>query len=376
MAGIYIHIPFCKTHCSYCDFYSVTNSKNTSGIVDSICAEFVLRNNYLAGEPVETIYFGGGTPSYIATELLEKILLKIYSSFSVPASAEITIEVNPDDINSGKAKEFSKIGFNRASMGIQSFNDKILTILKRRHNSRQAVESIKILKEAGFTNLSIDLIYGIPGMTYYDWEKTLEQAVSVNVPHISAYHLTIEKGTELYSLFVKREITDFSDYESERFYTLLCDILKKNGYEHYEISNFSLPGYKSKHNNGYWDGKKYLGAGPSAHSFNGISRQWNVSDTNKYISEIQKKGKCFSVEKLTEKDRYNEYLLTRLRTSQGVSLSEINELFGQKYLSHFLKQAGRHLKSKYLAEINNNTILIPENKWFISDGIISDLCKI
>ncbi len=376
MAGIYIHIPFCKTHCSYCDFYSVTNNKNIAGIVDSICTELVLRNHYTEGEPIETIYFGGGTPSYIATEFLEKILQKIYSSFPVSSSAEITLEVNPDDINVKKAKEFSKTGFNRVSIGIQSFEDKHLTFLRRRHNSRQAATCVEILKDAGFSNISIDLIYGIPGMTQEDWKETLEKTVSFNVSHISAYHLTIEKGTKLYTLFLKRTLPPVSESKSEAFYTVLCETLKKSGFEHYEISNFSLPGYKSKHNNSYWNGKKYLGAGPSAHSFNGVSRQWNLSDINKYIPEIHKNGKYYTIEKLSKKDRYNEYLLTRLRTHNGISFSELSGLFGQVYLAYFLQLADRHLKTKNLVKNNKNIVIIPENKWFISDGIILDLYKI
>ena len=376
MAGIYVHIPFCKTHCSYCDFYSIIDEKKIDVVIESICQELVLRKEYLGGELIETIYFGGGTPSYVSTEFLEKILQKIKANYVVSEIAEITLEVNPDDIYKEKAEEYLNLGFNRVSVGIQSYNDLHLKFLNRRHDANQAINVIEILKKAGFSNISIDLIYGIPGMTPDEWKKNVEQAIIADVKHISAYHLTIEKGTELFSQLKKGKITLVSDIESEDNYITLCELLKKNKFEHYEISNFSKPGFKSKHNTSYWEGKKYVGFGPAAHSFNGLSRQWNVSNTNEYMDGIKKNEKYFIQEKLSKKNRYNEYILTGLRTNEGVYLSKLRDNFGNKYQAFFLQQIEKHLKNEHLVEKQKNNWIIPEKKWLVSDGLIADLCMV
>ena len=376
MAGIYIHIPFCKTHCSYCDFYSVTDNKNINKIIDTICSELDLRKVYLEEEKIETIYFGGGTPSFIETEYLEKIINKIRALFIVSEDAEITVELNPDDVTNEKARKLLKIGFNRASLGIQSFDDKILTFLKRRHTAIQAISSVRSLKDSGFSNISIDLIYGIPRMKIIDWEKTIKMGLELKIQHISAYHLTIEKGTELHRFFLKGALENVTEDESEMQYDTLCRILKKNNFKHYEISNFSKSGFESKHNKSYWEGKKYLGVGPSAHSFDEKSRQWNFSNLDEYISGVYGESKYFKSEKLTKKDKYNEYLLTHLRTDKGVDKNEMLKLFGKTYLEYFNQQSENHIQGKKMVFIDSNRIIVPENFWFVCDGILSDLCKI
>ena len=375
MAGIYIHIPFCKTHCNYCDFYSVDSTDLFLELVEAICKEIEIRKSYLDSEKISTIYFGGGTPSFISTKDLNKILSKIFEVFTISTKAEITIEVNPDDITESRAKKYIAMGFNRVSIGIQSFSDKYLQFLNRRHNSAQALKSIELLKKAGFSNISIDLIYGIPGLTLKEWESTLEKALSVNVNHISAYHLSYEKGTVLYSLHRKGLIEPITEDESEWSYKILCRILKRNGFDHYEISNFSKTGFQSRHNQSYWENEKYLGLGPSAHSFDQKSRQWNFSDNKKYIAEVARQGKFYNYEKLSKQDRYNEYLLTRLRTKKGISLNSLADLFGEPYFTYFNKQAIRHMRVGDLIHKKDGTVYIPERKWFISDGILADLCR-
>ena len=376
MAGIYVHIPFCKSMCAYCDFYSVSDTGNAKELIDAVCKEIEQKKNYLNSELIETIYVGGGTPSFIDEKLLYRIIKTIYELYNVSENAEITIEINPDDITKEKAKKIKDIGFNRISVGVQSFNDNYLTFLKRRHNVNQAMKAIQTLMQEGFTNLSIDLIYGIPDMTLKDWVKDLNTAVSSEVAHISAYHLTIEKGTELFSLLKNGKLEIVKDEISYRMYELLCEILNQHNFIHYEISNFSKPEMFSKHNKSYWEGNKYLGTGPSAHSFNGVSRQWNVSDNKKYIYGILNNESYFTTEKLTKKNRYNEYVLTRLRTDSGVSLSDLMEYFGTGFLEYFLKQAEKHFKEGNMFQSANGFITIPEKKWFVSDNIISDVCKI
>lgn len=376
MAGIYIHIPFCKTRCHYCDFFSCTDQNEISTIINAIIKEIELKKEYLAGEIIETIYFGGGTPSYISAKFVGQILKTIYTTFTVVKSPEITIEVNPDDITYAKAKTYLNIGINRISVGIQSFENNILRFLGRRHNSLQALSTIEILKDTGFKNISLDLIYGIPNLSQKEWEKTINQVIKLGIQHISAYHLSIEKGTVLHKLLIDNKITLLPDDDGLLQYLLISEMLKKSGYVHYEISNFCELGFESKHNSSYWFGKKYAGFGPSAHSFDVNSRQWNISSINQYVNQINNNYSYFKKENLTLKKKYNEYILTRFRTIQGVTLKELSVLFGDHYLKYFIAGAQKHLNQKSLIQVKKERFIIPENKWFISDIIISDMCKI
>jgi len=376
MAGIYFHIPFCKTRCSYCDFFSSVSEACIPKIIKAEISEIKLKKEYLCNKPIKTIYFGGGTPSFLTVENIERLLNSVYRHFKVISLPEITIEVNPDDINLQKSKSYISLGINRVSIGIQSFYDDILSFLNRRHNTTQAINSIETLKRSGFTNISIDLIYGVPNLTQKKWEKTIEIATQLNVQHISAYHLSFEKGTKIYNQLNKKEIFALNEDESFEQYALLCKELHNNGYEHYEISNFSLPGYISIHNNNYWQGKKYAGIGPSAHSFNGHSRQWNVSDLKNYIAGVKSISNYFSKENLTKNQKYNEMLLTHLRTSNGIATKEISNNFGEPMLKYFLKSVQPFIVNGKIKLTNNHRYIISEVDWFISDGIIANLCKI
>jgi oxygen-independent coproporphyrinogen III oxidase len=376
MAGIYIHIPFCKTRCHYCDFFSCINQDDISPVIAAIIKEIELRKEYLGEEIIETIYFGGGTPSFVSVKYIDQLLKAIYTFFPVVKFPEITLEINPDDITNTLVKSYLKMGINRISMGVQSFDDNILEFLGRRHNSQQAIKTIKILQNTGFKNISLDLIYGIPELTQNTWNKTIDQATEFEIQHISAYHLTIEKGTVLYQQLTNNIISIISDEDSQIQYQLLSEKLNKSGFIHYEISNFSKPGFESKHNSSYWSGKKYAGFGPSAHSFNNHSRQWNVSNNNQYIDRIKAGCFYFKKENLTQKKIYNEHVLTRLRTNRGINLNELSILFGDEYLQYFLSLIKRHLAQNNLIHINKDQIIIPEKSWFISDRIISDLLKV
>lgn len=376
MAGIYFHIPFCKTRCSYCDFFSSVSEADIAKIITAEIKELELKKNYNCNETIETIYFGGGTPSFIAEKNIEQLLNAIYKNYKVCDNPEITIEVNPDDINIKKSESFFSVGINRISMGTQSFNDDILLFLNRRHDSKQAIKSIEILKKTGFKNISIDLIYGIPNLTMEEWEKTIDTALGLNIQHISAYHLSFERGTKIQKQLKTKEIIALKDEESANQYNLLCKKLKMKDFEHYEISNFSLPGLNSIHNSSYWQGKQYAGIGPSAHSFDKNSRQWNVSDIEKYLSGITSEKNYFTKESLTLNEKYNELILTRLRTNKGITIKEITDNFNDNILAHFLKEAESLTIYNKLTINHNNSYVISEKNWFISDGILSQLCII
>ncbi len=376
MAGIYFHIPFCKTRCSYCDFFSSVSETDISKIIKAEIKELELKKEYLNNEIINTIYFGGGTPSFISEKDISVLLNAVYKNYKVCDNPEITIEVNPDDINIQKAKTYFSFGINRVSMGTQSFNDDILKFLDRRHDSKQAINSIEILKKSGFNNISIDLIYGIPNLTNKVWEKTIEAALTLNIQHISAYHLSFEKGTKIHKQLKTKEIFALHDDESVNQYNILCKKLKNNSFEHYEISNFSLPEFNSKHNSNYWQGKKYAGIGPSAHSFDGNSRQWNVSNIEKYLTGIYLEAGYYEKENLSLNQKYNELLLTRLRTNKGITDKEIFDNFGEIFLTHFLTEIKLLTNCNKIKITNNNNYGISEEDWFISDGIIAQLCKI
>lgn len=372
MAGIYIHIPFCKTRCAYCDFYSTTHEAWKQQYVDAVCKELVQRKDYLKGETVDTIYMGGGTPSQLSIAQLNALFATIEAHFPLSKHPEITIEVNPDDVSDSYAEGLKQTPVNRISMGIQTFDDATLRILNRRHTKQIARMATMRLREKGFQNISIDLMYGLPGETIEQWENDLQQAIALNVEHISAYHLTYEEGTPLYRRLQQGEVSEVSEELSLTFFNKLIDALTKAGYQHYEISNFCKPGMHSRHNSSYWQGIPYLGCGAAAHSFDGTSRQWNVADIKNYIKGIETNAPCYEIEALDNATRYNEYIMTGLRTSHGISLDEVAERFGQSLADTCKKSATPHLESgKLITE--ENRIKLSREGIFVSDAIICDL---
>ncbi len=372
MAGIYIHVPFCKTRCIYCDFYSTTRSELKEQYIQMLCREIVMRREYLQGEPVETVYFGGGTPSQLTVADFEALFTAIESTYGLDHCQEITLEANPDDLTREYLQTLSTLPFNRLSMGIQTFHDETLALLRRRHTASQAIEAVGRCRDAGFGNISIDLIYGLPGEIPERWESDLSQAIALDVEHISAYHLIYEEDTPIYKMWQDRKVSQADEEDSLRYFTRLIDRLTTAGYEHYEISNFCRPGRASRHNTSYWQGIPYLGCGPSAHSFNGHAREWNVSSLTEYIRGIETGNRVFETEERDTATRYNECIITALRTSQGLSLQKLRSEFGNNFSDYCLRMAHTYLQSGKL-EINNDHLRLTRTGIFISDGIMSDL---
>ncbi len=371
MSGIYIHIPFCKQACHYCDFHFSTSMKKKDEMVMALDKEIQMRKNEFRDEVVETIYFGGGTPSRLQIADLRLQIDTIYKNYKVAEIPEITIEANPDDLSEDYLIELSKIGINRLSIGIQSFFEDDLQLMNRAHN---AAEAKKCIEEATqyFDNISIDLIYGIPGMSNEKWKQNIETALSFGIPHISSYALTVEPKTALNKLIQTGKIAKPNDEVAEAHFQILVETLENNGFIHYELSNFGKENYFSKNNSAYWLGKKYIGIGPSAHSYDGISRSWNISNNALYIKSLSANKLPNEIEILSKTDRYNEYIMTSLRTIWGVSLDRIEQEFGKKYLDYLQKQAQKFIKDELL--FLENSILKPTPKGkFLTDGISSDL---
>ena len=372
MAGIYIHIPFCKRRCIYCDFFSTTRSEEKPTYVHALCQELEMRKNYLEGEEIETIYLGGGTPSQLSEDELKEIFTYIYKVYSVSPDAEITLEANPDDLTPEYVAMLRQLPINRISMGIQTFQEETLKLLHRRHTAQQAIEAFKRCREAGFQNISIDLMYGLPGETLDTWKEDLQQAIALHPEHISAYHLIYEEGTALWKLREQHQVEEADEDLSLTLFSTLIDELTTAGYQHYEISNFSLPGLHSRHNSSYWLGKKYIGCGPSAHSYNGTSRQWNIASLDAYISNMENGEPCFEVEELDLYTRYNDFIITRIRTHWGLPLSHLQAEFGDELYRYCLRMARPHIEQGML-QIQENTLRLTRRGIFISDGIMSDL---
>jgi oxygen-independent coproporphyrinogen-3 oxidase len=371
MAGIYVHIPFCRKACHYCNFHFSTSTHLQNAFVSALLQEIELRKKY-ATEPISTIYFGGGSPSILPPVDIKDILTKIFTTFKVEQGIEITLEANPDDIKIEKLQEWKEAGINRLSIGIQSFFEEDLQWMNRAHNANQAVNCIHLAHEAGFYNLTIDLIYGTPTLCDENWKKNVDTAVSLQIPHLSCYALTVEPKTALEKLIQLKKLTDVDGETQARHFELLMKWMKEAGYEHYEISNFAKPGFRSKHNSSYWQGKQYLGLGPSAHSFNGYSRQWNIANNALYIQSIAKGTVPSEEELLTEEQQLNEYIMTSLRTIEGLSLQKILKDFGEDNYQTVLKTAHSHLQHNHLALKNNHLITTAEGK-LLADGIASDL---
>ncbi len=374
MAGIYIHIPFCKQACHYCNFHFSTSLKKKDELLSAIHHEIVMRKLEIKDEQVETIYFGGGTPSLLADFEVQSLINAIHEHYDLVSTPEVTLEANPDDLSSTYLKKLSRTPINRLSIGIQSFFEKDLKLMNRSHNAKQARAS---LEDAAmlFKNISIDLIYGIQYQSDDEWQQNLEIASHYEIPHISSYALTVEPKTAMKAFIEKQVLPPVDDDQAQRQFLMLVDYLDKQDFVHYEISNFGKEGFFSKNNSAYWQGKNYLGLGPSAHSFNGKQRFWNVSNNTQYIKSIKANSLPFTVETLTSKDRYNEYIMTGLRTIWGVSLYEIEDRFGDRYVSYFKKMVEPYIHTNVVYEDNAVYKTTKEGK-FLADGIASHLFMI
>lgn len=371
MPGLYLHIPFCKKACHYCNFHFSTSLQNKSAIVDSIIKEIELQRDYLPKEKLTSIYFGGGTPSLLSGKEIELIFNKINSIFGWTEDAEITLEANPDDLSLEKLSELSNSPINRLSIGVQSFFDNDLIWMNRAHNSGEAKNCIENSLKTGFENLTIDLIYGSPTTDDFQWKNNLKQAFSYGIKHLSCYALTVEKGTALHHLIGKKKHAAPDEETTARQFELLMELADNANYEQYEISNFAQPGFRAKHNSAYWKGEPYLGVGPSAHSFNGHSRQWNVANNAAYLLSISDNKIPFELENLTPEMRYHEYVLTRLRTVWGCQLTEI-EAIGNQYATHFEKNITQFIADGLIRREQNSFFLTRPGK-LLSDRISMEL---
>ncbi|MDA9885777.1 radical SAM family heme chaperone HemW [bacterium] len=374
MAGIYIHIPFCKQACYYCDFHFSTSLKKKNTLISALIKELKLRKDELKETPIETIYFGGGTPSILSNEELQLLIDSVYENYKVISCPEITLEANPDDLHKDRIIELSKSPINRLSIGIQSFFEKDLKLMNRAHNADEARSCIEVAKKY-FSNISIDLIYGIQGATNEQWIKNIEIALNFEISHISSYALTVEPKTALASFIEKGIIEDVDDEQAHQQFLILKDKLEERGFVHYELSNFGKEGFFSKNNSAYWQGKSYLGIGPSAHSFNGTQRGWNVRNNTKYINALNKDELPIEIEILTLTDRYNEYIMTGLRTIWGVSLKKVEEDFGKLFKDYLIERADIFI-NQHLLYIDDGHIRVSRKGQFLSDGISSELFKL
>ncbi len=371
MAGIYIHIPYCKKLCFYCDFYHIVSQDDNAAFIDALLKETFLKKDYLGGETVSTIYLGGGTPSVFTVKELESILNQIYLNYNVTADCEITIELNPDDIRPEYLAGLKNLKINRISLGIQSWRDSDLKMLNRRHDSSQAEYALKEILKTGFENVTIDLIYGIPGMSLKEWESNLDFSFSFGIKHLSAYHLTFEKGTVFGKMLEQGTISEIDENESAAQFNLLIQKAESAGFIHYEISNFGKPGYFSIHNSNYWKQVKYLGLGPSAHSFNGYSRQWNVRNLKGYIKAVNSGKQYFESEELDTRTRFNEYMMTSLRTMWGIDLEYVEKMFEKEGYDYVMNLSGKFKNYGLMKQEKNSLILTNQGK-LISDNIISE----
>ena len=371
MAGIYIHIPFCRKACHYCNFHFSTSLGKAEAMETSILKEITLRSSELQ-EEVQTIYFGGGTPSILAPATIDKMLQTLHAHYSISSNPEVTLEANPDDITAEKAKAWKQMGINRFSIGVQSFADENLQWMNRAHDASQSMDCIQIIREAGFQHFSIDLIYGTPGQTQEGWIKDLEKAIELKIPHLSCYALTVEEGTALHHMIgsgKKQKIS--ADEQAERFEALV-ELSTKAGYIHYEISNLAMPGNESKHNSAYWEGKPYLGFGPSAHSFSGTKRSWNIADNLKYIQSIEAGILPREEETLREIDQLNEYIMTSLRSIKGMQKGVIETRWGMNKLQIISTEIEQFIRSGKIITTENAWVLTGEGRFF-ADGIASSL---
>ena len=374
MAGIYIHVPFCQSRCAYCDFYSTTLLAHREAYVDTVCRELQHRLPELKGEAVKTLYFGGGTPSTLTIEELKRILENIFhlSSFNFQLE-ELTLEANPDDLTEDYVQGLRTLPINRVSLGIQSFHNRTLHLVGRRHTAQEAIDAVRRLQRHGITNISIDLIYGLPGETLDDWAYSLDQAIALGVKHISAYHLTYEEGTRLWRMQEQGLVSPIDEEQSVRSFELLREKLLAAGYEHYEISNFALPGYHSRHNSSYWQGTTYIGIGPGAHSYDGQCRRWNLGNLTDYIATPQDADVPHEVEHLTTDERYDERIITELRTARGIDLNTLKADFDKRYHTHCMRCATPYIERGQLIHTTDGYLHLTPESIFVSDAVMRDL---
>jgi oxygen-independent coproporphyrinogen III oxidase len=370
MAGLYIHIPFCRQACSYCDFHFSTSVHNIQTLVNSILIEIDREKKFFENEKISTIYFGGGTPSLLSENQVFQITDAVLNHFDVSSDAEITLEANPDDLSISKCKELKNTVVNRLSIGVQSFHEPDLRYMNRLHNASQSEYSVKAAQDSGFENISVDLIYGTPTLPDQIWQQNIQKAISLLVPHISAYSLTIEKDTPLQHLIRRGKASDISDEKSADQMKILMQQMEQARFEHYEISNFSKPGFQSKHNLQYWNSRKYLGLGPSAHSFDGKSRRWNVANNRQYITMLAQGLTAYEEEDLSSADQFNEYVLTRIRTIHGVHFKEVETLFGPEELLR-MQRSLEKLNLSWL-EINSEGFRLSTEGKLWADRIASE----
>jgi oxygen-independent coproporphyrinogen-3 oxidase len=374
MAGIYIHIPFCKQACNYCDFHFSINHELKEKVTVAILKEMELQKNYLSSEPIQSIYFGGGTPSLLSKKELQQIFNRLHQLFNIENSAEITLEANPDDLTAEKIAELQSCGINRLSIGIQSFYNKDLRWMNRVHTAEQAESAVKLSQDMGFNNISIDLIYGLPHSTTDEWEENLNKAFELNIQHLSCYSLTVEPRTPLAAFIKKGKVQDLKEELTATQFELLMKTAYENGWIHYEISNFCRENYYSKHNASYWTGEKYLGLGPSAHSFNGLTRQWNISNNHKYLIALKDEKVPFKIESLSITQQFNEYIITSLRTMWGTDLEKIKNRFNATYSNEVILKAKKFENSGSLLCSDKKISLTNKGK-LLADRIILELME-
>ena len=371
MAGIYIHIPFCKQACHYCDFHFSTSLKYKDDLLRALTKEIKLQKNYLDNETVETIYFGGGTPSLLEADDINLLINTITELHTVSSGAEITLEANPDDLDEAKVRAFRRTDVNRFSIGIQSFFDEDLLWMNRAHRSRHAEASVKRVQDAGFENITADLIYGYPLLTDTKWKQNLDKIFELSIPHISSYSMTVEPQTALAAFINKKKQQPMNDQQSAAQFTVLMDAMTDHDFEHYEISNFCKPGHYSRHNSNYWQGVKYLGIGPSAHSYNTEVRQWNIANNAKYIQSIETGKLPAETETLTEENRLNEYIMTSIRTIWGLDLDKLNNI-AKASATPLLIAARTYFDKEWIRQQDNVLYLTPTGKLY-ADSIAADL---
>lgn len=368
MAGIYLHIPFCKSRCIYCGFFSTTSLQRRHDYVSAVVDELHLRSKFLADTPIDTIYFGGGTPSQLPPAELERMLHAIYHIYNVRENAEVTLEGNPDDMTPALLYRLLQMGINRLSLGVQTFDDARLHFLHRRHTAAQAIQAVRDAQKAGFTNISIDLMFGFPNQKLNQWRQDVQTALSLQVQHLSAYSLMYEEGTQLERMLTDGTLSELDDEISLRMYEYLLDALSGAGYEHYELSNFALPGMRSRHNSSYWHDVPYLGVGAGAHSYDGHNRYHHLDSLSHYMDNVL----SGETEHLTEQERYDEYVFTSLRTSDGLNLADLERRFGTSFKKYCLQNAQKHLKAGLLS-LAGDIVCLTRRGLFISNEIMSDL---
>lgn len=372
MAGLYIHVPFCRKACRYCDFYFTVSLRYRDAYVSALLKELSSKKSYMVPESISTLYLGGGTPSVLTSNHLQQIIRQIHDNYTVDETAEITMEANPDDLNRDYLKFLRGIGFNRLSIGVQSFHEKDLELMRRSHTATQAKDCAELAYREGFGNINMDLIYGLPGQSLTDWEENLRIMMQQPLTHLSAYHLTYEPGTVFHHWRKKGRLKELSEQTSIDQYNLLREVTGSYGFEHYEISNFALQGFRSRHNSIYWTGKTYCGFGPSAHSYNGEERRWNVGSLREYIEKTERGEQHDDSEVLSIQEKYHDYLITTLRTSEGSDLSIIQNVFGEKFLQSVLNNVQPFVTRKE-AELQDGMLRITPTGWLKSDLIIQEL---